>query len=488
MIEQRSGSLGRADDNDLVLADHEGVVSRVHAQIEFDGGEYFLIDTSTNGTYVKDGKQRLESGVRYPLTDGERFLIGAFAIAVRLVASEELAVDAGQAAGSQRLIDMDQGESPADPFAAAEDALQPLEEMDGWSSEARRPEWFPDNAEESSTEEQHATGGTEEPSRTPALQQHMPAPRGAVPGEHEAAPAEPPGAARVPTGYVPFADQFEDFPPSLFPEDAPDQARSVEGRRSTQPPATPPAAVSGSADRPGRESERVPTQPVAPRGGAGPAGIAPPAPADAQLLGEFLRGLDLPAVQPTAQQAPAFMRQMGQLVHESAQGLIDILRLRAEFKHEFYVPATSIGPVANNLYKYSVNAGDAISRLLSETGQDAYLGAAESTRQAFQDLAAHQLALVAGMEAAVAALLGRFSPGELEERIGKATMLEGVLPQVRRARMWEAFEKEYKNLAEQAAEDFQEILGQHFARAYTEQVRRLQQAGFGGKGPDNEQS
>ena len=159
------------------------------------------------------------------------------------------------------------------------------------------------------------------------------------------APAEPPGAARVPTGYVPFADQFEDFPPSLFPEDAPDQAGPVEGRRSTPPPATPPAAVSGSADGPGRESERVPTQPVAPRGGAGPAGTAPPLLADAQLLGEFLRGLDLPAVQPTAQQAPQFMRQMGQLVHESAQGLIDILRLRAEFKHEFYVPATSIGPV-----------------------------------------------------------------------------------------------------------------------------------------------
>ena len=53
VIEQRSGSVGRADDNDLVLADHEGVVSRVHARIEFDGGEYFLIDTSTNGTYVR---------------------------------------------------------------------------------------------------------------------------------------------------------------------------------------------------------------------------------------------------------------------------------------------------------------------------------------------------------------------------------------------------------------------------------------------------
>ena len=51
-----------------------------------------------------------------------------------------------------------------------------------------------------------------------------------------------------------------------------------------------------------------------------------------------------------------------------------------------------------------------------------------------------------------------------------------------------AFEKEYRQIADQAAEDFQEILGQHFARAYTEQIKRLEQAGFGGKGPDNAQS
>lgn len=488
VIEQRGGSLGRADENDLVLADHEGVVSRVHALIEYDDGDYFLVDKSTNGTYVKDGKQRLEGGVRYLLIDGEQLLIGAYAIGVRLVASAELAADQGLPAGEQRLIDMDQEQAPADPFAAAEDSLPPLEELDGWSSEARRPEWFPEGAEEPVSEEQEAPAEPAEQPRPPVLQQHMPAPCGAVPEDHAPAPAEPPGAARVPTGYVPFADQFDDFPPSIFPEDALAQSEDAQASQAPQPPVEPPAAAPPGA---AAVSESVSTQPVAPAGIAGQGDAASPTaapPSDAQLLADFLRGLDLPAVQPTAQQAPEFMQQMGQLVHESVQGLIDILRLRAEFKHEFYVPATSIGPIANNLYKYSVNAADAMSRLLSDTGQDAYLGASESTRQAFQDLAAHQLALVAGMEAAVAALLDRFSPTALEEGIGKATMLEGVLPQVRRARMWEAFEKEYKNIADQAAEDFQEILGQHFARAYTQQIQRLEKAGFGGNSPDNEQS
>jgi len=92
------------------------------------------------------------------------------------------------------------------------------------------------------------------------------------------------------------------------------------------------------------------------------------------------------------------------------------------------------------------------------------------------------------MEAAVNTLLERFSPDSLRERIGKASLLEGMLPQYRKARMWEEFEKEYQQIAQQAAEDFQEILGQNFARAYTEQMRRLEHAGFGGKKNDNGQS
>ena len=45
-----------------------------------------------------------------------------------------------------------------------------------------------------------------------------------------------------------------------------------------------------------------------------------------------------------------------------------------------------------------------------------------------------------------------------------------------------------REIADQAEEDFQEILGQNFARAYTEQISRLERAGFGGRKTENEQS
>ena len=60
-------------------------------------------------------------------------------------------------------------------------------------------------------------------------------------------------------------------------------------------------------------------------------------------------------------------------------------------------------------------------------------------------------------------------------------MLNGVLPQIHKAHMWEQFEQEYKCIAQQMEEDFQRVFGQQFERAYTEHINKLHSAGFGGK-------
>ena len=62
VLEQRRGTLGRAIDNDLVLPDEDGVVSRVHAEISYHDGDYYLIDKSTNGTFLNEGQEPLERG------------------------------------------------------------------------------------------------------------------------------------------------------------------------------------------------------------------------------------------------------------------------------------------------------------------------------------------------------------------------------------------------------------------------------------------
>ena len=46
------GTIGRAPDNDLVLPDPEKFISREHANIRFENGEYYLADTSLAGTII----------------------------------------------------------------------------------------------------------------------------------------------------------------------------------------------------------------------------------------------------------------------------------------------------------------------------------------------------------------------------------------------------------------------------------------------------
>lgn len=59
LVEGRPSSLtiGRADDNDLVVKGH--LISRVHARIEISRNTFVLVDQSTNGTFVQtaDGEE-----------------------------------------------------------------------------------------------------------------------------------------------------------------------------------------------------------------------------------------------------------------------------------------------------------------------------------------------------------------------------------------------------------------------------------------------
>jgi adenylate cyclase len=50
-------TLGRAEDNDLVVKGH--LISRLHARIEINRNKFVLIDQSTNGTFVQssDGEE-----------------------------------------------------------------------------------------------------------------------------------------------------------------------------------------------------------------------------------------------------------------------------------------------------------------------------------------------------------------------------------------------------------------------------------------------
>ena len=55
---RKSATMGRADDNDLVVKGN--LISRIHAKIEMRKGKFVLIDQSTNGTFLQNvqGEER----------------------------------------------------------------------------------------------------------------------------------------------------------------------------------------------------------------------------------------------------------------------------------------------------------------------------------------------------------------------------------------------------------------------------------------------
>jgi hypothetical protein len=72
-------------DVDLDSDDPEAKVSRRHARITVNDGQYFLEDLgSTNGTFVNRGK-RLPPGERHPLKDGDEIIVGKTFLRFQLV-------------------------------------------------------------------------------------------------------------------------------------------------------------------------------------------------------------------------------------------------------------------------------------------------------------------------------------------------------------------------------------------------------------------
>src|SRR3546814_17932566 len=90
-------------------------------------------------------------------------------------------------------------------------------------------------------------------------------------------------------------------------------------------------------------------------------------------------------------------------------------------------------------------------------GNQAFMAPDVAVRYSFDDLRAHQLAVMAGVEAAIKHLLARFEPAQLEERMGKPAGLSSIFNGSRQAQYWQQFTELYSNISREAQEDFQEI-------------------------------
>lgn len=278
----------------------------------------------------------------------------------------------------------------------------------------------------------------------------------------------------APAGYPPQDIQSVELippaeplagPPAGVPQSDPFAAIGLAPATTEQPPSLPPAQPQSP---PAQAPVAPPSRPVAQPTGA--SGLAEP-----ELLQAFLRGAGLERLQIQPADRVAQMEAIGRSYRLMVEGLVDVLRARASLKGEFRMSQTMIRPVENNPLKFAPNVEEALLLLLRQ-GNQAFMPPDQAVNESFEDLKAHQIAVMAGIQGAIRHLLARFEPQALEGRLDKPGGLSALLPGARQAKYWELFTQLYASISREAEEDFQDLFGREFSRAYEEQIARLQRS------------
>jgi type VI secretion system FHA domain protein len=237
------------------------------------------------------------------------------------------------------------------------------------------------------------------------------------------------------------------------------------------PAAALPAAVPAVAPRPAPAVvPAVAAEPAPPEPGTAAAGSA-----DAQALrAAFVRGARLdPSVELTLD--AAWMEHLGRLLRASTEGTVELLRSRAVAKRNIRAEGTQIAQRENNLLKFTPDAAEALRLLVSLESRPGFLGAVEALRDAHEDLQLHQLAMIAGMRAAVADLIARLGPEALIADEGPARGLARFSSLLRDASLWQRHVQGHARLIDNLDDTFEAIFGREFLRAYEAQARRRPQ-------------
>ncbi|WLH84744.1 type VI secretion system-associated FHA domain protein TagH [Pseudomonas sp. FP2338] len=417
-MDQGLMAIGRNSDNDWVLPDPERLVSSQHCVIQYKDGRYYLTDNSTNGVELVNAGIRMRRGNSEPLQDGELIRIGDYEIQARIDFNVQ-ALDSQPFSGdSPNSFEALMGAVANKPAPVSAPVIAP--QFQGASSMDTLPDLF-----------DFLTPTTVPP---PTVADHVPS------EQHD---FRPPTPVAVPVVEKPAVSG------SVIPEDWDlfgDTPAPVVATPQPVAPVEPPLAPI--------------MQPAAPDISSQP-----------DLLQAFLRGAGLDQLRLDKAQAEAQMESIGRSYRLMVEGLIDVLRARASLKGEFRMQQTMIQPAENNPLKFAPNADEALLLLLRH-GNQAFMAPDVAVRDSFDDLRAHQLAVMAGVEAAIKHLLTRFEPAQLEERMGKPAGLSSLFNGSRQAQYWQQFTELYSNISREAQEDFQDLFGREFSRAYEEHSAR----------------
>lgn len=425
-FDQSGGSIGRKTDNTLVLADPEQYLSGHHARVSFEQGDYWLHDTSTNGSYLVNAGVNLNNSAAI-LQSQEIVRMGDYELLVEVV-SNDMAVAKPVVSQIEPLFSgplvshVDQ----SGPFAMPMTSAEIPDEVEAPPASVFHDSFAPPVVEKPQFEDD-----------TPAWLRELDSLSQVSPSSPSSTPTpSEPSSSIIPLNpelaSSPFDDIFNAIP--VIPTvESPSGLQETAETLHPEPEATPPSHESSITN--------------------------------AELMRLFLQGAgiqDLSFLPP--EQWATTMTSAGSLFRILVEGVMDVLRARAEMKSEFRVSMTTLRAIDNNPLKFNPDV-ESVLKLMLGPANPAFMPSNVAISEAIKDIKHHQLAMTAGIQASLASTLQRFAPERIEQGLG-----EGLIFQ-KKARCWESYCEKYPQLKSLAMEDF---FSDAFVEAYEKQMRLLE--------------
>ncbi|HKU14587.1 MAG TPA: type VI secretion system-associated FHA domain protein TagH [Steroidobacteraceae bacterium] len=263
----------------------------------------------------------------------------------------------------------------------------------------------------------------------------------------------------------PAASQNEDHPTGT-------QWFGIGEMADEHPVAAPRERAKAEPRRPPPASARVrrphAAAPARPAPSAPPPRSAPSSAEQAELLA-LLNAAGIEGLDPSS----AAAQTLGEMLRAAVSGLMEVLRGRERMKDELRVRGTTFKVANNNPLKFSANVDDAFHNLLVKRNQ-AYLEPTEALEDAFRDVRDHQAAFLSAMRLAFESMLAQLDPSRLQEDFDRQLKKGAIIGVPAKLRYWDLYRDKYSDLAKDAQGAFRTLFGDAFAKAYEEQLERLQ--------------
>ena len=190
-----------------------------------------------------------------------------------------------------------------------------------------------------------------------------------------------------------------------------------------------------------------------------------------ELFAALYAGLGLPAPAP-ADQSVQTLNHIGGLLRNTVEGTLSLLAARSIAKRELGASMTLPQPRENNPLKFAPDLDTALAHLL-RPAQRGFVPPLAAVTDAFNDLRAHEVAVLVGMRAVFVDVLSRFDPASLVTALAPMSPWESLFPGSREAKLWAQFGERYAEIARDVEGGFDTLFGRAFREAYETQLAEL---------------